>query len=132
MIRRPFTLQRLDSIIWTLSVSCFISVKFSEFAEHLSETIGAHHLPLNRNPRKGEDIVHADAIHYNLARQIFGRIYKENGCTNLSDPVLLGSVLDALGKVNLEFYESEQSDAEGHQLLNDIGEASVSLLNDQA
>ena len=107
-------------------------MKFIEFAEQLSATIGEHHLPLNATWRKATDIVRDDAIHYPLAQQIICRIYKENGCSNPNDQEGLGAVLDALGEVGQELQKQKTTDVEGLQLLNDIGRVSLDLLEHQA
>ncbi|MFT5111854.1 MAG: hypothetical protein ACI8P9_001176 [Parasphingorhabdus sp.] len=105
-------------------------MKFIEYAEQLSMTIGEHHLPLKPQWRKACDMVHADAIHHRMAQQIFSRIYKQNGCTRPTDPVLMGLVMDALGELGQEFMETGETDAERYQLLTDIGEVSLELLGE--
>jgi len=105
-------------------------MQFIRYIEHLSAELGDHQLPLNDHWLKASGIVRADAVHYDLMKELVARIYRQNKCSNPGHPVELETILDCLGQLHHEMSESESPDFEAMELLQWVGEISVVLFGD--
>jgi len=70
-----------------------------------------------------------DAVHYSTMKRIITGIYKSNSCSKPTDLVNLYTILNFVGELHYELQQEISPDIEVLQLVNHIGEITVSMFS---
>ncbi|GJL81984.1 MAG: hypothetical protein DHS20C01_16180 [marine bacterium B5-7] len=102
-------------------------MQFIEYIQRLSESLGEHQLPIDRNFVRAREIVHPDALHYPIMKQMVVAMYRNNHCSNPTDTIRLEPLFDILGELKFEQQQIDEQDIDAIELLEHIGELTLDL-----
>ena len=105
------------------------AMQFQSYVIGLADVLGEHQFPRNTQWVKAANIVREDAVHYTTMKRVISGIYKSNSCSKPTDPVDLYNILNFVGELHYELQQEISPDIEVLQLVNHIGEISVSMFS---
>ncbi len=98
---------------------------FRKLIVTLADDIGRHQIPIVESAMHPASLITSDAIHYELVKSLFRKIYRANNCYHVNAPVYFHSTFDAIGSTYGEILNSSTSDVDQVSLIQNIGDVAV-------
>ncbi len=96
----------------------------------LERSLGSVLLPVDRDAVEPARLIFSSAAFLDLTRTVAKKIYAQNGCRTLDDPVELFPTLDALGAVKCERRNLDTLDVVAADFLERIGATVIWLFSE--
>jgi len=96
-------------------------ITFRELILHLAREIGRHQIPVHAQAHDIHEFVGSDSVHHELVRDAVRAVYKANRCGHLDAPVYATQTFNALGIIRRRLSQSESTDIDQINLVDNIG-----------